>query len=337
MGDLSEGEPAPVSVIIAARNEEENLQKYLPLVLAQKGVPFEVIVADDCSVDDTQLVLRKLEEQYSNLRHTRLQENGTFQGGKKYALTLAIKAAKYEHLVFIDADCAPAGDNWLVRMAHTLEQRPIALGYSPFFKRSGLLNRIVRMDAFLIGMQYLSFALARVPYMGVGRNMGYRSFLFFEAKGFSSHYDIRSGDDDLFVNQVAQGDNVAVVLDRQAFTYSEAKATPASWFRQKRRHLTTAIKYRRRHLILFGLLTGSQYILFGLFVAFLIMQWQMQVVIAVFGVRYIVQQVIILLGLRRTGELDLWPVALIFEPIYLAFYPALVLANIIERSNEWKR
>jgi glycosyltransferase involved in cell wall biosynthesis len=334
---LENASPEPVSIVVAARNEEDNLQQLIPALLEQRGVDFELIIVDDCSLDDTYSVMRSFAERHKNIKISRIQETPTFSGGKKMAITIGVKAASHEHLVFIDADCLPASDTWLYEMAVALDQRPIVLGYSPLRKTPGILNKLIRFDTFLIGMQYLGFAKLGMPYMGVGRNMGYRSNIFFDQKGFSSHYDIASGDDDLLLNAVASASNTKVVFSPETFTYSDAKSTFKKWILQKNRHLTTSPRYRFSHLLTLGFMSFSQYATFGLLIVLLGMNaWVLESAI-LFGVRYTVQQVVSILNLRKTNETDLIPVSLFGELFYLFFYPMLVVRQTIAKTNEWKR
>ena len=210
-------DPDPVSVIIATRDDAEMLRKHLPMVMNQKGVTYEVIVVDDCSLDDTIDVFREYSQKFSNFRTSKLVESGDFEGGKKFAVTMGIKAANYQNLVFIDADCYPNSENWLRLISERLMYKKVILGYGPYKKEPGLLNMLIRFDTYKIATQYLSFALWGIPYMGVGRNMGYHSYLYFEAKGFTSHLNVVSGDDDLFVNEVSTGKNTGIEIDSDAF------------------------------------------------------------------------------------------------------------------------
>ena len=188
--------------------------------MKQEGVEFEVVVVNDCSWDETQDVLNDFEEKYDNFRFTAFCENGDFQGGKKLAISLGIKAAKYPNLVFTDADCYPMSDDWLRQMASALMRKKIVLGFSPYRTEAGLLNDLIRYDAYKIGLTYLSFARSGIPYMGVGRNMGYHSYLFFDQKGFSSHMHLDSGDDDLFINQIAHSKNTATLYTPESVLVS---------------------------------------------------------------------------------------------------------------------
>ena len=327
----------PVSVVIAARNEEDNLTEFIPKLMEQKGVEFEVIVVDDCSFDHTQDMLRIFQEKYSNFSYSVVKENRRFYGGKKFALTMGIKAAKYENLVFIDADCYPASEYWLAEMANSLQKRNIVLGYGAYEKQSTMLNFFIRFDTFLIAINYMGFAVSKLPYMGVGRNLGYKSFLFFENKGFASHKEMRSGDDDLFINEVATGANTTINFNSNSYTYSIPENTWKDWVNQKKRHISTAKKYRLKHKFLLTILPLSLYSFYGSFFVLLCSQFDWRIVLIIFGVHLIIQQLIYFLGLKKAGELDLFAVGVIFDVFYMIFYPFVVIVNVIEKCNEWKR
>ncbi len=214
----------PVSVVICARNEAENIEKYLPVILNQDYPDFEVVVVNDCSLDETEDILKRFKNQYSNLKTTFIKEDEKFNHSKKLALTVGIKAAKNEWLLLTDADCVPENNQWLKTMAKNFKtDSSILLGYGGYFQKPGLLNIIIRYETAIIAIQYFSFALFGIPYMGVGRNLAYRKSLFFANKGFASHARLVSGDDDLFVNEVATATNITI--EPFAHTRSEAKDT----------------------------------------------------------------------------------------------------------------
>ena len=171
------GQP-PVSIIICARNEEDNLKKNLPRILNQNYRSFEVIVVDDKSTDQTRNILDKINTSFRNLRVLHLAHKPA-GSGKKPALAEGIKAAKHEILLFTDADCCPATDEWLNEMQRDIRGPiEIGLGYGPYKKRPGFLNTFIRYETFFTLLQYGSFALAGHPYMGVGRNLIYKKELF---------------------------------------------------------------------------------------------------------------------------------------------------------------
>ncbi|SEK72676.1 glycosyltransferase [Parapedobacter koreensis] len=238
----------PLSVIISARNEEENLRRNLPAILDQAYPTFEVILVNDYSEDDTKWLLKDLCAQYKHLKMVEIAEHVRLKHGKKFALSLGIKAAQYEHLIFTDADCVPQSDQWLRHMACSFDGgKEIVLGYSPYLKKTGVLNALIRFETFHTAMNYLAYALKGSAYMGVGRNLGYTKSLFFRGKGFASHMHILSGDDDLFVNQNATPQNTAICIHPESHIWSEPKTTLSAYYRQKTRHVGASKAYKAKH------------------------------------------------------------------------------------------
>lgn len=249
----------PISILICARNEAPNLRRHLPEILAQQYPgEWELVVVDDASDDETPSVLKFFQEKNARLRVVRIAEKK--YPGKKYALMQGIAAAKFDNLLFTDADCAPASVFWLSHMAAALSASPateIALGYAPMRPGKGFLDGWVRFETAYTAMQYFSFAAAGMPYMGVGRNLAWKRQVFERTGGFSAHLDVPSGDDDLLVNAAAERHNVALCLQPDSFMYSEGAKTWGAWLRQKRRHLAAGKRYRPLHRCVLALLSLS--------------------------------------------------------------------------------
>jgi biofilm PGA synthesis N-glycosyltransferase PgaC len=249
----------PVSVIICAHNELENLKKNLPLILAQQHHDFEVIVIDDGSWDGSAEFLRSAKNIYPNLKICTVDRDRVRNPGKKLALTIGIKAAAHDLLLFTDADCEPDSIHWLSRAAAGFTSGiALVLGFSPYKKHPGFLNLFIRFETLISGMQYLSMALHGKSYMGVGRNMAYRKDLFFRVKGFASHHHLPAGDDDLFVQDAANASNTAVILHPEAHVTSEPKLRLKDWWKQKKRHLFVGKHYKPSVKRFLGLLSFSQ-------------------------------------------------------------------------------
>lgn len=235
----------PISVIIAAKDEEENLRVFLPKVLEQNYPEFEVIVVNDASTDDTSTILDQFKEKYPHLRTTFVPHGTRNISTKKLAITLGVKAAKYDILLFIDADCYPESENWIAQMMRNFNSgTDFVLAYGAYLSKSGFLNRLITYDTLFIAMQYLGMAAAGKPYMGVGRNLAYRKEVFFALKGFSSNLDILSGDDDLLVNKGSTGRNTTIEISKESITLSGPKKRFEDWYYQKMRHLSSAVRYR---------------------------------------------------------------------------------------------
>ena len=238
-------ESPSVSVIIAARNEEDNLYNNIELILNQDYPEFEVIVVNHQSVDNSKHILIALQKIYKHLRVIEIEKNRHLKVGKKLPITLGVKAAKYDHLLFTDADCKPVCNQWIRFMVENFsDKKAIVLGYGPYKKQRGFLNTMIRFDTVQIAVNYFAFALNGLAYMGVGRNMAYKKQRFMEVGGFKSHYGIPSGDDDLFIRDAANRKNVAIEIRPESYCFSEPKSTWTDWFKQKRRHYGTSNKYK---------------------------------------------------------------------------------------------
>jgi glycosyltransferase involved in cell wall biosynthesis len=325
-----------VSIVICAKNEDDNLPNYLPLILEQDYPEYQLVVVNDCSYDLTGDVLEEFGKRHKNLKIVTIKEDEYYQHGKKVALMMGIKGATHELLLLTDADCKPSSNQWLKSMVSRFDSKTeIVLGYGPFIPQKGFLNRLIRFDGAMIGIQYLSFALARVPYMGVGRNLAYRKNLFYKVKGFASHYHIPSGDDDLFVNEAATKSNVSVVIQKDAFCYTEAKTTFRQWWIQKQRHLLTGKRYKGKHKFLLGLYVLSQWIFFAAFTTALILQFQWMVVTGIFVVRLLIQMLIFKSCFNKLEEKGLLLLTPILELYFLFFYPVITLARMMRKKTPW--
>ncbi|OFY23652.1 MAG: hypothetical protein A2W98_13265 [Bacteroidetes bacterium GWF2_33_38] len=329
----------PVSVIICAKNEVENLKKNLHLILTQNYPDFEVIVVNDCSSDSTEMFLAEMKAKYSNLRVTTIIEDERFPHGKKLALTIGIKGAKNEILLMTDADCHPKSQNWIANIQRNFTPEiDIVLGFGRYSQHSGFVNSLIRFDTLLIALQYFSYALARVPYMGVGRNLAYRKSLFFKHKGFASHIKYLSGDDDLFINEAATKSNTAIEFSLDSHTISEPKKTLNEWFVQKRRHLSTGESYKFKHKFLLGLEYISRIFFFLMLIVLIITQINIiGITLSIFLFKTILQLIIIKLAMKRLNEKDL----LLTSPAFDIFLPllnfGLVISNyFISKKNRWK-
>src|SRR5204863_8789289 len=237
----------PVSVIICARDEDENLARNLPGVLVQTyPSTYEVVAVNDNSVDDSKYILQELKKTFKSLNIVELTQEAKLISGKKYPLSIGIKESKHEVLLLTDADCVPASEYWIQKMQDAYDDRTeIVLGYGAYHKRPGLLNKLIRFETFHTAIQYLSYALAGTPYMGVGRNLSYKKDVFLRNKGFSAINHIPGGDDDLFINKVANKHNTAVVIDKDAITLSHQKRNFGDWHKRKTRHYSTARYYKK--------------------------------------------------------------------------------------------
>jgi biofilm PGA synthesis N-glycosyltransferase PgaC len=330
----------PISVIISARNEAENLRTYLPHILGQNYPDFEVVVINDCSYDESDLVLEEMQNTYAHLKVVTITEHERFKTGKKFAVTLGIKAAKNEYLLFTDADCMPNSGNWITRMAaHFNGTTDIVLGYSPYYKSKNFLNPFVRFETLKTAINYLSAALTGDPYMGIGRNLAYTKTLFFSVKGFAAHMHLMAGDDDLFVNQNATSENTAIEIHPESFIYTSAKTTLTAWYRQKKRHLGVGKYYKNKHrrMLTFDALSGCLFYL--VLAGCLLFNYEPLLALGIFLFRLILQLVIYSKIFKKLDAADLiWylPGFDWFYYVYLNVFGLITSFIKTTKASQWK-
>lgn len=328
----------PISVIVCAKNEEENVVKFVPLLAEQDYPDFEIILIDDASSDTTSDIFEAFEKQYSNIRLVKVENNEAFWGNKKFALTLGIKAAKKEYLLFTDADCYPKSKDWIKEMSSQFtSEKTIVLGYGAYERISGsFLNKIIRFETMLTAVQYFSWAKIGKPYMGVGRNLAYKKEEFFNVNGFIEHMKIRSGDDDLFINQAATGKNTTICSSPDSFTYSTPKTSFKEWFTQKRRHVSTATFYKSFDRIQLGIFYISQLLSIVLPVILLAFQFQWIIVLSLIGFRYLFTWITLGFSAGKLKEKDVMYWFPIIELVVIFTQLNLFLTNIFSKPVHWK-
>ncbi len=327
----------PVSIIICARNEAANLENNLHRILNQNYRSYEVIVVDDNSYDTTHYILLKYHIEYPNLCSLKVAEKPD-GSGKKFALSKGIEAAKNDVLLLTDADCIPESPNWISEMVEPLNDSvKIVLGYAPYFEARGFLNKIIRYETIHTALQYFSLALIGQPYMGVGRNLVYSKSLYQKVGGFKNHDHLLSGDDDLFVNEIATSENVGIVIKKSSFVYSTAKKSWKAFYRQKARHLTTGKHYKLKHKTLLGLYSLSHFLHYAAGIALIILNFS---TIFAVGILYLMRISVVLLlckpilkKFEAESLLKWYPILdAFFVLYYLIFSPILMKGN----TDQWK-
>lgn len=328
----------PISMIVCAKNEEENVKKFVPILAEQDYPDFEIILIDDASSDETLEVFEAFEKQYSNIRLVKVENNEAFWGNKKFALTLGIKAAKKEYLLFTDADCYPASKDWIKEMSSQFTlHKTIVLGYGAYDKIAGsFLNKIIRFETMLTAVQYFSWAKMGRPYMGVGRNLAYKKEEFFNVRGFMDHMKVRSGDDDLFINQASKGSNTTISYSPESFTYSMPKTSFKEWFTQKRRHVSTAALYKSFDRMQLGVFYVSQLLFVILPIILLVFQYQWIIVVSLIGFRYLFAWLTLGFSAGKLKEKDVMYWFPVIELTLIFTQLNIFLTNMFSKPVHWK-
>lgn len=327
----------PVSVVIVAHNEYHNLIKILEPILNQDYPDFEVVVVNHNSDDETHFYLKELEKKYSHFKPIQINQSLNFFSGKKFPLSIGIKSAQYDTLLLTNADCIIPSSNWISSMQQAVQDKTqIVLGYGPYKSEDGFLNKLIRFDAFMAALHYLSFALLRIPYMGVGRNLTYSKSMFYQKKGFINHYQINSGDDDLFINQAANKTNTSICVEPESFTYSIPEKQLGSWLKRKKRQLSTSGLYKLKHRFFLMLYPVSLFIFYVLSVVLLSLNSWLIVVLVLFVIRLISFMLIQKSALQKLKEQKLLLISPILELILYASQGLVMALNIFNKQNKWK-
>jgi glycosyltransferase involved in cell wall biosynthesis len=328
----------PLSVVICARNEEENLSQFLPLVLEQDYPDFEVVVVNDCSSDDSEWLLKTLAERYPHLNVVNIKEHPRYKHGKKFAVTIGIKATKNNCMVFTDADCKPASTQWLKHMGNSFKPGiEIVLGYSPYFKLRSFLNKNIRFETFHTALSYLSYSLKGRSYMGVGRNLAYTKTLFFDGKGFASHMHIPSGDDDLFVNQNATSTNTAICIHSEAHVWSAPKLSFSEYSSQKLRHHGASKAYKAGHKRMLSSQLISAVLFYALLMAaFFIYPGFWEFLLIAYLFRLLVQVIVYQPAMKKLQALDVLAYLPILDFVYYFNTCVNGFRSLFKRNVKWK-
>jgi glycosyltransferase involved in cell wall biosynthesis len=328
----------PISIIICAHNELENIQKIIPVFLGQNYAPFELLIVDDRSEDGTYEYLDELKKSVSNLKTVHIEATPDTMDAKKYAITLGVKAASYPYLLFSDADCIPVSENWIHGMQSKFtECVSIVLGISKYESKKGFLNYFIQFETLYTAMQYVSFAFKGVAYMGVGRNLAYTKNIFFDNKGFHPYMDIVGGDDDLFIGKVSTNHNVSIAWEEESQTISIPKDTWGDYIHQKTRHLSVGKLYKPKIKTRLGILNFSHlfYYLFSLCLFFLDSDCSI-IVLGFLMVRWtIICTVYSLVAQKLKFKVKGWT-AMIFDVIYPFYYIYIGVKAFKTKRIKWK-
>jgi hypothetical protein len=220
--------------------------------------------------------------------------------------------------------------------AHFSEKKSFVLGYGAYKKKkNSLLNALIRFETLLTAIQYFSYAKVGNPYMGVGRNLAYHKTEFFNVNGFMNHMKIKSGDDDLFINQVATKKNTSIEFSEISLTQSIPSATFSEWFKQKRRHVSTANHYKEKDQLFLGLFYISQLLFWTLFISLISLLFEWKIVLCIFGIRILTQYLVYGFSAKKLKEQDLIILIPFLDFFLIIFQFVIFITNRFSKPNHW--
>ncbi len=326
----------PVSIVICARNELNNLKSLLPKLYQQKYPQYEIIVVNDNSGDGTYDFLREEEPANELLEVVNIHDTPDHINAKKYALMLGIKKAKHDIILLTDADCYPNTDAWIEKMAGAFDKdTQIVLGYSQYERKPGFLNAFIRFETLNTGILYVSAALSKSAYMGVGRNLAYRKSYFLKHNGFSGFEKIMGGDDDLFVNKHANNKNTKVVIGSEAMVYSYPKLKWASYYKQKLRHLAVGKLYKAGSKTRLAILSLAHILFWFSFITLAVMSREPIWLIGGFLIRTLFLLITFVPGAKKLGDKTSFFTLVFLDLFYVGYFIFTGIPALLSKRIKW--
>lgn len=326
----------PISVILYVKNSELYLEKNIDYFINQKYPKFEILLVNNASSDNTDIILEKLSEKHKSLRIINVENNESFWGNKKYTYTLAIKAAKYEHLIFSEIDCKPVSENWIHEINKSFSsKKTIILGYKRLLKTSSLFNLIIRFDNLLESIKSFSFTKINSPYSADSRNYAFTKKDFYRVNGFINHIKIKNGKEDLFVKDAKQKYNSAYTLSDESFVESSKSLSFKEWFLNKKNSNLLKRHYSFKNQFLLNAFSFSKVFLYFLtIILLLIHDWK--IILIIFSSYIIFQSVITFIINRKFKETSIFYLSPILDFLLVLFQISIFISNLISKPPNWR-
>jgi len=246
-----------VSVLIAARNEEEKIKNTIQDILAQDYPAhlFQLIVVDDHSTDHTSEIVLSFAD--PRVKLIILNEKKPLNSYKKKAITEAIKLSDSELIISTDADCR-MGSSWIKTIVSFYESGDYKMVSSPvaYFEEKNIFEEMQSLEfLFLIGLGASGIGNG-TPTTCNGANLAYRRDIFHDLNGFQGIDDLASGDDELFMHKVASAypKGIGFCKSRDAIVYTHAKANLDEFIQQRKRWASKSTKYKNKGIVVLGVM-----------------------------------------------------------------------------------
>lgn len=331
--EIKIAEQVPVSVIIFAKNSASELQNKLSFVLKQNYPTFEVVLINNVSIDNTSEILEDYKEKHANIKIIDVENTEAFWASKKYALTLGIKAAKYNHLLFTEANAKPVSEFWISEMIHKFTTtKSIILGYSKYKKEGSLTNIFIRFVNLLTAIKCFTFAKSGTPFMGFKANLAYNKSDFFKVNGFINHLKINNGETDLFLKDAATKQNITYTIEKDSFIEIENPKSFKSWLSEYRENSLLMKNYKLKHRFLLSFFNLSKLIFYVLTI-FLFFFYSWKTIVPFVLSYFLVQYVVIGLSAKKLKEPYLIFLLPFLEISLLLIQISIFIANFISKPN----
>lgn len=326
----------PVSVIILVKNQGEKLLKLLPFILEQSHSKFEIVLINNASSDETNDIVESFSEKHTNIKVVNVENNEAFWASKKYALTLGIKASKYDHLLFTNANCNPVSKDWISEMSKNFtSKKTIVLGYKKFKKENSILNIFIRFENLLTAIKCFGFSKLNSTFMAFDGNYAYDKATFFKVNGFINHMKINYGETDLFIKDASTKENTAYCISENSFIETDAPKSFFKWFSEKKDAAFIKKEYKFKHRFLLNTFAFTK-ILFYILATILFFTYPYQIPLSIVLFYCLVYYIIIGISAKKLKE----PQIIFFLPFLeiglLLIQITIFISNLNSKPSHWK-
>ncbi len=326
----------PVSIIILVKNEAENLTNYIQTILQQNYSNFEIVLINNASSDSTLDIIEELQKQHLNIKLVNVENTEAFWGNKKYALTLGIKAASHEHLLFTETNSIPLSKNWIREMTLNFsKEKTIVIGHKKLkSKKHSFSNLLFRFDNFINTIQSFSYAKTGNAFTANSSNIGYTKNDFFKVNGFINHLNIFIGESDLFLKDASTNKNTVIAISNASFVESSGIYSFKKWFSKKRKQSIVASLYKFKHKFFLRLFIISKILFYPLAIYLAILNWK--IITPIIFVYFLIQYIIIGKSAYKLQEKQILFFLPILDICLVLLQITIFISTRISKPTHWK-
>ncbi|CAM1358629.1 Glycosyl transferase family 2 [Tenacibaculum sediminilitoris] len=282
----------PVSVIVYVKNNADVLIDSIQNLTKQKYSSFEIVLVNNASSDNSLDIIETLQKKHSNIKVVNVENTEAFWGNKKYALTLGVKAATHEHLLFTEINSKALSKNWIHEIASNFSQEnTIVIGYQKLKrKKNSFSNLLIRFNHLLRTIQSLSFVKFRNPYNATNHNFAYTKSVFFKVNGYINHLNTFIGEADLFLKDAATTNNTTYSIKLDSFVVSNKHLSFKEWFYSQKQTSILFSLYKLKPRFFLRLFTLTKLLFYLLAIYTTILNWKLSLpfIISYFLIQYVV-------------------------------------------------
>lgn len=205
----------PITILLTVHDQAKELEMHLSSFLSQEfDNDFQVVVVAEQGDSETEDVLKRYEND-AHLYATFIPSSSRYMSKKKLAVTLGVKAAKYEWIIMTDAGCTPASPYWLQCMSKACnENNKLVLGYSNYTAETADFRRIEQLYTELYLMKKAENGIA---YRTNSANLAFRKSMFLQGEGYRGNLHLLRGEYDFIVNKYADEGSSALMIEQDAW------------------------------------------------------------------------------------------------------------------------